>query len=288
MAFAKRSKLLNAHDAGMEESAYLEAPKGCEIAGLHRQTLQPLNLNTRSVVLVNGTLKRQRDTQEFYDYDNYLLLAPTDISGSLDDYFGPEIKKSNKPRFGNVYINRLFSEASFAERFYVRILDAQMKSKGFYKQESGYNAKKDNIVFAVCKAGSLVENLMALEVWVEKKAVAQYGKPHGVAVTVKKHVKDFIGDNEVEQDVYYDFYASFTASKYTPHFKARVDGKEYKMTPEEFNKKCLDAKYDFTLSVNPWLMYSADKGITIGFNYTVEHVDVRRRKEVQQELINGM
>jgi len=277
MGELKRQKI--SKDTTQKDSDYqLTNPNGCEIKNLHKQTLQPVNLNSRVKKLgEHGNVKKSRDTRIPHNWSKIFKVNPSEFS--LSDF-------SDKG-FANIYFNRIEGYPNVSDKLYIRILDATINSQGFFTQtDSKYNKKPSKtLLLGICRAGSVVENLLALEDYVEKSVSEQMvDSDNSLVVSCKQYLKLFGGNDPIEQIVYYDMYVNWP--RFNEKIPVIVDGMEKQFTADEFNQYCLNSSYDVTLSVNPWIRHDKERNaITVGFNYYVEDVDVRRNASASEIVV---
>lgn len=248
---------------------YKENPAGGEIEGLYRQTLQPINLNERAMAFnARGKLQMVRDVEEAHDFSKLIEIYPK--------VFEPHSFSNN--HFANIYFNRITDNPKKSDKVYVRILDVIMKSEGFYLQNDyKYNKKPTyKLLLNVLKAGKLFTNLSELEIFAEKTISSSlaFGEKD-VEVACNRYMKECNSNNPDEKMMFLDFYVNWSKNDEIP---VVVGGEEKMMSPEDFNQQCLGFSYDMVLSVNPWIRYTGSGGVSVGFNYNVEHIDVTDNK----------
>lgn len=263
----KRQKIINA-EKDHSSKFYKTNQTGMKISGLWHQTMQPVNINRRCMSFKDGKLQLIRDLEEHHDFGKIFKINPT--------VFKPEYFSRNS--FANIYFNRIAPDVEQPDKLYIRILDVVMKSEGFFLQtDTKYNKKPTyKMLLNVLVAGELLSNLAELEYYVESKIKDSLDFGKEVKVECKKYLKKNSGDDYEEQMMFLDFYVNF--SSYHKEIPVVVNGVKRTMSPEDFNNNCLGGAYDMVFSVNPWIRYTEETGVTVGFNYNVEHIHVTENK----------
>lgn len=265
-----------------DDPAYLSNPEGSHIKNLKFQTIQPLNFNTRPCKITpDGKRIMIKDEVKLWDLNRTISLRPT-VEKLENDAF------NETTGFCQSYLNRVVpydSERKNAEKLYIRVLGVDFKTPLFISQskaESIGGGNKTSACLKVPQAGSLYENIENLDYFMRNKIEEFKTKPGFENFNYKDSLKLYEGDNEVQADLYCDWWVSWKAK----NVDVCVDGKDFSLSVQEFNEQFSNCWYDITFAVEPWMRHSKGNYYA-GLNYCVSHIDVRRFKDAKKNLVHA-
>lgn len=243
---------------GAIDPAWVEETK-VNVDGLPYCTLPILTMGPRMYQTVNKELQALPNKEgATIKFDEELVINPANI----------EFEEGNM--FASIWLNRVTEGEPKPERLYIKMVEAKLRKD--FKVKSvvdKFDRTKVDVPLLIMRGGAANDNLSELQLVVEDLFAAGYKGPFEVNPIIKPSTSK----DPSESDLFTLMWCKWPQKE---PMRVNVDGTEYLMTPEDFNKYCLDSWYDFVVEVGIWARKLNNGKCSVGWNLNLRHIAVRR------------